>query len=50
MWTERLTIGIRGPSKLEPVIRSKVRLGSEVNSESWVEGGLRLDLGISLQS
>lgn len=49
MWTERLTIRIRGPSKLEPVIGSKVRLGSDVNSRV-MGGGLSLDLGISLQS
>lgn len=38
MWTEGLTTRIRDPSELELVIRSKVRLGSEVNSESWVAG------------
>lgn len=38
MRTERITVRIRGPSELEPVIRSRVRLGSEVNSESWVAG------------
>lgn len=34
MWAERLTLRIRGPPKLEPVIRSKVRLGSEVMGEA----------------